>query len=605
MKNIQIGYDDKLDKLIIQCPVWANDALAGIDPKRWSKSRRAWTAPLMRRNVEAVEDLIRGGVAGVQPEATAAMEAAKERQQRMQVVQGGFPHWFPFKTTPLVKQLEAMNKAYGHDAFAMHMDRGTGKSKVAIDLAAAYRMEGQIDAVVIIVKNALRLNWVGYDIGTEVGEREGFLGHCAIPADLFLPESGSDKMFDRWMRKEKDFPVLIVSTESLSQGRMVDLVKRYCMSYSRVMAVIDESHMIGNYDSIRTKRCIDLRVMTTKRLTLTGTPIMTGPLNLFSQFEFLDPNVIGIGDWYAFRNRYAVMGGYRDPETGRPREIVGYQNLDELCATVAPYVFECRKEEVMDLPPKVYEKRVLKLTAEQRDLYRTIKREEAYEWDDTEMAINSTLELTLRLQQVCGGFITTWKEEETTKANGEIRVKRVPISHPIIPPEKNPKIQEVLDIAESGEPMIVWCAYKPEIEAVVAALQKKFPGELVREIHGGISDEDRDQFKNEFQSGKCRFIVGNTATGGTGLTLTAAKIMVYYNNTQLMVDREQSEDRAHRYGLKHSVLYIDLVMDKTVDETVMRAVKDKMDLAEFIRANIRAADTRSKQQVRDVLLGEG
>ena len=175
-------------------------------------------------------------------------------------------------------------------------------------------------------------------------------------------------------------------------------------------------------------------------------------------------------------------------------------------------------------------------------------------------------------------------------------MRRVAEWHRIMPPAENPKVQEILDIAKEDKQQIIWCAYRQELDAVANVIRDAHPNELVREFHGGIGDDDREAFKREYQAGKAKFLVGNTATGGVGHTFTACEIMTFYNNTEKMIDRVQAEDRAHRRGLKHSVLYIDLVMEKTCDVLRLQSLQNKMDLAEFLRLRVREASD---------LLGDG
>jgi SNF2 family DNA or RNA helicase len=594
----KIHVDFEAGKFLIYCPPWANDALNSIDPKRWSKAKRAWSAPAIRRNVEAVEAL--KAVAEFSEKAIAGIEDAKAKLAAMKEPGKGFPAWYPFKTQPLAKQVQALNKAYGLTEFAMHMDRGTGKSKVAIDLSTALRMEAKIAAVLVIVRRSLRLNWVGYDVGTEVGQREGFIGHCPIPVSCYLPDGGDEaamKKYQKWLKEDHEFPILIMSVESFSQGGAMKIAESFLTAHANVMTMIDESQDIANHDAIRSKRAHQIGRMSEYRLTLTGSPISTGPMNLFSQFEFLNPNVIGLGDYYAFRNRYALMGGFPNPKTGKPTEIIGYQNMDELAILLAPYVFECRKSEVIDLPPKVFERVSVQLSAEQRALYRQIKKEQSYEFGDKTIEVQNTLELALRLHQVCGGFISFTDKKIVDRGPGrEPKVEKTTQWKQIIPAEKNAKLQELFRYTDMGKPTIIWAAYKPEIAMIVEALKARYPNDMVVEIHGTIPDDQREINKALFQEGKALRLVGNTQTGGTGHTLTAAEMMLYWNNTEKMLDREQSEDRAHRHGLKHSVLYVDFVTEKTVDETIIHSIEEKMDLAEYIRQNIRRASD---------LLGEG
>lgn len=587
MKNIDIQFAD--GRFLIRCPVYANDLLVDMPSRKWSKSGRVWVAPGILRNAEFIEKRL-SPYASISVEAAEAIADAKLMKEYRDTPPIGFPKDYAFKTAPRDHQLIALDKSWGKSAFAMHMDRGTGKSKTFIDMACALRRAGEIEAAIIVVKLSLRLNWVGYDRGDGPGSKEGFEGHSTIKASCFLPEGGSDKRFDRWLTEDHDFPVLIMGMESMSQGGAFETLKRFIMKHNKVAMCIDESHMIANHKAIRTERMIEAGKMCNYRITLTGTPISQAPMNLYSQFEFLDPEILGIGSYYAFKNRYAVMGGYKHPKTGQFMEVVGYQNLDELAKLVAPYVYECRKQDVLaHLPPKSYERRYVTLTPEQRELYNLIKREEAYEWKGKEVAIQNVLELSLRLHQVAGGFVTTFEDVARLKRDGTMKIKRVSEWHEVVPLAKNPKIKEVIELAEEDKQQIIWCAYRPEIGAVVDALESAYPGVLVRQIHGGISESDRNVFKDEFQSGKAKFLVSNTQTGGTGLTLTAAEQMIYYNNTQKMIDRQQSEDRAHREGLQHPVHYIDLIATKTVDEAIIRSIEAKMDLAEYIRSRIREA----------------
>lgn len=585
-----IDFDDKSGRFVVSLPFWANDLLSDV-PKRWSKPKRAWLVPAFRVNAQILRDKV-VPLVNVTDGARKALDQAIKAA--VPVKKGaGFPAWYKFKTEPRAHQRKAYDKFYGMKVMAFHADRGTGKSKMAIDMACAYRMDGIIDSLVIVCRLSLRRNWVGYDHGTGPGQREGLIGHAPIPFDVFLPDGGADKRFDRWMNRPHDFKVLIIGTESLSQGSTVKMLEKFLSGHAHPMMLIDESHDIMNHKAVRSQHCVELGQHHAEvRATLTGTPTSTGPMNLFMQFEFLDPNIIGLGDYYAFRNRYAVMGGYMKevrPGVKQPMEIVGYQNMDELSKLVAPYVFEVRKADVLDLPPKIPEIRYVQLTKEQRDLYNRVKGEKAYEWAGKEVVVQNVLELALRLHQIAGGFITTYEEVKSLKRDGTPKIKKIGTWHEIIKPDKNPKISELVKIGEEDKQMVIWCAYRPEIQAVVETLGKVYPHETIREMHGGISESDRHTFKNEFQSGKAKFLVGNTQTGGVGLTLTAAEIMVYLSNTEKMIDREQSEDRAHRDGLQHSVLYVDLIAEKTVDELILASIQRKVDLAEYLRLTIRKA----------------
>ena len=84
------------------------------------------------------------------------------------------------------------------------------------------------------------------------------------------------------------------------------------------------------------------------------------------------------------------------------------------------------------------------------------------------------------------------------------------------------------------------------------------------------------------KNGLARYFVGNPQTGGYGITLTAANTVVYYSNNYDLEKRLQSEDRAHRIGQVNKVTYVDLICEKTVDEKILKALRNKVNIANEI-----------------------
>lgn len=575
--NVKMQIDFDAGKFLIRCPMWANDLVRNLPDRRWSKAKKAWVAPLLRLNAKHIGDLI--GMAGVEatPAAKQALTNYRETVAKRKVESGGFPAWYKFKREPRKWQREALNKKWGKTAFALHADRRTGKCLVSINYACALRMEGKIDAVLIAVKLSGRRTWL-----------EQFEIDASIPYDIYLPYTDDPKGFDQWLNRKHDFKVMVIGIESLSEGKMIEFARRFVMTHGKVYMAIDEAHLIAGHKSIRTERCIELGKQCAYRDTMTGTPLRKSPLDLFSQFEFLDPEIFGIGDYYAFRNQYAVVLEQKTKTGQKYPMIVGYKNIEELSKTAAPYVYEITKREAFkDHPEQIFEKAHVQMTAAQAKLYDQIKREKAYEFKGKELVVQNVLELMLRLHQVAGGFVPTYTETPYLGRGNIEKLRKVATWHPIMPWKNNPKIAEIIDLASDDCQFIIWAAYRAEIAAIVEALGHTYPKERVREVHGGISEADRAEFRHEFQAGKVKYIVGNTATGGSADSWSACETMIYYNNTQNMIDREQSMDRPILDGLDHSVLYVDIIMEKTVDDTIMRSIQAKVDLSEYVRNNIR------------------
>ena len=100
------------------------------------------------------------------------------------------------------------------------------------------------------------------------------------------------------------------------------------------------------------------------------------------------------------------------------------------------------------------------------------------------------------------------------------------------------------------------------------------------DYYGLTLQEDRQDNIRKFQNDdKCRFIVGTPQTGGYGITLTQANTVVYFSNGYDLEKRLQSEDRAHRIGQKKNVTYVDIICDDTIDEKIVKALRDKINIA--------------------------
>lgn len=564
--QVVVGYDQDKSRFTVKCPIWANDLLHDIPGKRWNKKDRVWVVPRIRLGVDGVRRLSKMAGTELLPEAVAALESYEEKRVEA-AKRGVFPAWYKFKTEPRKHQYAALEKLYPLPAGAAFMDMQTGKSKVAIDIAAARRMEGLVNAMLIVCKLSLRRNWIR-QLNT----------HCPLPVSIHLPYTDEEREFTNWLVQPHDFKVCIVGFESLSAGRMRLLAEKFLLHMRRSMMVVDESTYIAGHDALRSEECVKLGRMAEYRMAMTGTPIPDGPLNLFMQFEFLDPEIIGIGDYYAFRNRYAIVLDKETRDGKSFKMVVGYRNVEELSKTVAPYVFQMFKKDAYDLPPKRYQLRTVTLTRDQRKLYDMILHENAFRFKDAEHVIKNVLELGLRLHQVAGGY--TVKPYLDRHGNQ----KYEPVE--VVTPAKNPKVIEIQSIVEEmGKRQgIIWCVYRPEIAAVVWALKRM--GKRIGELHGGVPEQNRQSIVDGFEKGDYDFIVGNAATGGMGYTMMTAEGAIFYNNTFKLIDRLQSEDRIWGDGQTKSVMITNVEAEGTIDSTISAAVEEKVNLADYIRKRI-------------------
>lgn len=563
MSCMQISYNGKSGRFIIKSPPWMVDVVRQLPNRRWDSKHRVWTAPAIRANAQMMQSM----PAFAQAEYTDAAREALGVAVRPATAKrdGSFPIWYKPRTEPWSHQREALNKLYGLSTFALWADMRTGKTKIIIDMMAAYFMENRIDSVVIVCPNSVKLNW----------KDEIELVHCPIDASVHVLEAGEDRRFDRWIAESSGFRWLITSVEGLGVGSSGSKVERFLLTSTRSAMLVDESHKIKNPKAKRSEEAVRLGRMAEMRGILTGTPLAKGPMDVFMQFEFLDTNIIGAGDYYSFRNRYAVMGGYEN------KQILGYQNLDELMELIAPFVYQVRAEDAgVKLPPKTYQVRRVRMNPEQRRIYQSILKNKTASTDAGSITVQTALEKAGRLQQVCG-MLVAHENPNATKKSEKYEFHRIKGT--------NPKIEEILDLTEEfSGPMIIWCIYDGEIDMVCEALRAKYGDDQVVEIHGRVDVEDRrENVREKFNTGRSRFLVGNPSVGGTGLTMPAAEAVVYYSNSFNFLDRSQSEERP-RHESRHEipVAIIDIICEDTVDELVLESNREKKDMSDYVRSNI-------------------
>ena len=324
--------------------------------------------------------------------------------------------------------------------------------------------------------------------------------------------------------------------------------------------VIDESTTIKNPKARRTKNILNLSTKSKYRRIMTGSPVTKNPLDLFTQCYFLDPFHLEHESYFSFRMRYAIMKTAHI--SGRSIELVsGFKNLAELSDKIQPFSYRVLKEDCLDLPDKIYMKRQITLTPDQFKVYDQMRKEALATLNGKQVTTVNVLTQLMRLQQItCGHF---------TSDDGATQ------------PIKNNRMTELMDVLDEIEgKAIIWAHFQYDITTIIKEIVKVHgPGSVV-DFFGLTPQKERDANRKKFQSDpKCRFLVGTPATGGYGLTLTAANTVVYYSNGYDLEKRLQSEDRAHRIGQKKNVTYVDIIAEDTVDEKIVKSLRKKVNIA--------------------------
>lgn len=559
---ITLDYSQSTGRLMMQVPFKQNHIIKQMSGYRWLKRTKLWSVPAIRSNIEFLQGLGKGEVLWT-PGALIALQDLEDSRPRTEGI--SFPAWYNYKTEPFTKQREAIETSYGRPEFAYFMEMGTGKTKVWIDVITALFLESKIDRVIVVCPVSVQDNWPDeIDI------------HSPIENNIHVYRPQKHKKYDKWLdtvSKDKDkLPWLIVGMESLSQGRAGSTMFDFSMT-GKLYMLVDESSWIKNEDAARTQKCINAGRNAIYRSIGTGTEITKGPLDLYSQFEFLNTHIFGMGDYYSFRNRYTIMGGFEN------KEIVAYTNLDEMVETMAPFVFQASLKEVApEIKEPIYQIRHVTASAEQKDLLKQIAKGHAV-INDIDIEVRNVLEKMLRMQQIVNGFYTEYMPDPLSG-------KKKGVTHSL---KSNPKLEEFRKVrGELSTQGIVWSFFRHTL----AQLIEEFDGDCVQ-YYGGIKVADRPAQRYAFQAGEKEWMVANQTTGGIGLTLTAGKVNIYFDNTFKADDRWQSEKRTLRIGQKDYVHYIDIVMQGTIDELKMESLKAKKEIADYVKEQIRLMGSQS------------
>lgn len=476
------------------------------------------------------------------------------------------------KTKSFEHQAELYERTRELKAHAILWEMGTGKSKVAIDTIGHLFESGEINGALILAPKNVAPNWTNDELPDHLG-----LSPSRVRVFLWNTSKANGKGYqeklDKFLTSHGSLlTILVMSYDAVmterKKGAKRGLLKgkeaaKQMLIDRRCMFVLDESARIKNPNAKRTKRVMAAGKHADYRRVMTGTPVSNSPFDVYTQLKFLDPDVwrrMGCGTFAAFRATFGVWIEHERNDNGQKfKQLVDFQNLAILNKVVDRMGSRLLKDDVLDLPPKLYSKRTFDMVPEQRRIYDELKREFVI-WLDSGDAITAPLAITrmLRLQQVTSGYCPT-------DDGGILRIT------------PNARLACLMDLLEDvPHQAIVWAKFRDDIKQISEAIG---PDNCVV-YDGSVSQSDREVRRAAFKAGDAQYFVANPAAAGEGLTLHMAKTVVYYNSTYKLGDRLQSEDRAHRAGMDdRPVQYIDIVAAGTIDRAILRALRTKVDLA--------------------------
>lgn len=460
----------------------------------------------------------------------------------------------PIRAKPYRHQIEAYQYACGlfglpvdgntppamkSGGCALLMEMGTGKTLTTIAITGALAKAGRIHRVLIVAPLSILGVW-----------EEEFQKFADYPYSLaVLTGSGSRKLDTLRHMNGAALQVVVVNYESAWR------LERDLLLWRPDLIIADEGHKIKTHNIAASKAMHRLGARAGYRLLLTGTVITNKAIDVFSQFKFVNPGIFG-QSFYAFRSRYFDMVGY-----GNHTPVLKKSMEAELTEKLHSISYRATKAECLDLPETTDVIRQVELEPPALRIYRSLVKESYAELSSGEVTAPNILTRLLRLSQLTGGFIGN----DETAAVEQVSAAKLAA------------LEDILDgaVAE-GKKLVIIARFIPEIRAICKLLEKR--GLRYSYITGEV--KNRDEQVSQFQNDPAVVaFVGQIATAGLGITLTAASTMVFYSLDYSMSNFEQTKARIHRVGQRMPCTYLYLVARGTVDEKVLKALKNKADLA--------------------------
>lgn len=441
-------------------------------------------------------------------------------------------------------QVEGVRKLMRWKSFLLADDMGLGKSLQALTVFIGDVMTGRGETCLVICPVTLRDNWAD-----EISKftRLKFM----ILGSEYNPMNGKTKTLTAGERSRQIVEFALWTGPKvliLNYGQVVAHLAELNALGARC-AIFDEAHLMKNPEAKRTKACLALK--SDRSFMLTGSPILNQVHELWAALHRISPQ--NFPNYYAFRNRYCVFGGYKN------KQIVGVKNRKELTAILEQVMLRRLKKDVLDLPEVQYIQVKVGLSDLQRKLYDQIEEEFLLETVDPSAppsVIEHAMTQFLRLQQVCCTPACFGLEDDSWKLDVAV--------------------DKAMEILRDNNKLVIFTKFRPVLDALRARFQKI--GMSSYELSGAIKQTDRQGVVNEWSNSKqATPLVCMLQVAGVGLNLVAARHELFVDKLIVPKLNQQAVDRCHRIGQSTTqpVTVIELIAKGTKEERVEQILRQK------------------------------
>ena len=538
------------DRLAIQATFLHKDTCKAVPGARWDKTAKVWTYPATPGAARAIHEHFPGQATWTDEAAALLVEAERIADAAAHKTADDLPAIPLTKTTPWAHQLRAYHFAKELPAVMLALDMGVGKTKISIDLIINHGWR----RVLILCPKSVVAVWP-----------LEFEKHGAVPVGTLALDEGSVSAranqlvtFLNLQTAREQAAVAIANYDAVWRTPM----DRTVLGIQWDAVICDESHRIKSPGGKAALFCSALGDRVPNRIALTGTPLPHSPLDAYAQYRFLDKGIFGTS-FVNFRARYAVMGGFNG------KQVLSYQNQEDFHEKFYSIAYRVKSEDVQSLPEAVDVVRPVVISAYARKVYDTLKKEFVVGVGEGTVTASNALTRLLRLQQVGSGWAKQDRNVETGVEGDLVQIDQA----------KQDVLADVLEDLNENEPVVVFCRFHHDLEAVHTVASAL--GRRSLELSG------RRNELQSWQSGAAPILAVQTQSGGVGINLVRARYCVFYSLGFSLGEYLQARKRTHRPGQDRSVTYVHLVATKTVDEDVYKALEARQDVVESILSQVR------------------
>lgn len=424
---------------------------------------------------------------------------------------------------------------------AILAEMGCGKTYITIAIIGILYQFGLINRALIVAPLSLLGVW-----------EEEILRFADYPVKITVLKGSCAKKKEQLANIPADgLQIVVVNYESAWR------LETELLNFGADIICADEGHKIKEGRTSQSKAMHNLADHAKYRCLLTGTLITNKEIDVHSQYRFVNKEIFG-SSFYQFRNRYFDMLGY-----GNYTPVFRKSMTTDFLQRLHSVAFRVTKAECLDLPEITEEVRHVELEPKAMKMYKELEKESFTELAGGEVSAPNILTKLLRLSQLTGGHLTD--DDKNTAAVSTAKLEM---------------LEDIIDSSMAeGKKLVVMARFVAELNDIENLLKKKKIGYAV--IRGGVKDRD-EQIRRFQNDDDCMVFVGNIAAAGLGITLTAASTMCFYSLDYSMSNFEQAKARIHRVSQRENCLYIYLVAKGTVDTKVLRALRNKVDLAKML-----------------------